>query len=129
MTETKITNTMILEEIKTLCADHAHIVEFCDKQIASIAAKAEKAKVRAAEKRAAGDELRDVVEQILANATEPMTREMILASIDDPDGELTPAKVGNRASELVKFGKAHKVNVKTEEGKTRVAYVYGADAE
>jgi hypothetical protein len=135
MAETiKITNADILtmiEEIAVGTANEEAILGYCAKQKESLANKAAKAKERAAEKRAAGDDLRDAVQAILEAATEPMTREMILAAFDNAEElELTVGKVGNRASELVRFNLAHKVDVKTEDGKTKVGYVIGGvDAE
>lgn len=133
MAETvKITKAMVLDMILEECADNETIVAYCENEKALLASKAEKAKARQAEKRAAGDQLRDAVEAILKNAESPLTRDMILDSFDPEDieaNELTVAKVGNRASELVKYDLAHKVDIKTEDGKTRVAYVYGPATE
>ena len=133
MADVKITNVDILTMIEELAVGTANeevILGYCAKQKDSLANKAAKAKERAAEKRAAGDDLRDAVQAILENATEPMTREMILAAFENAEElELTVGKVGNRASELVRFNIAHKVDVKTEDGKTKVGYVYGPAAE
>lgn len=133
MADVKITNVDILTMIEELAVGTANedvILGYCAKQKESLANKAAKAKERAAEKRAAGDDLRDAVQTILENATEPMTREMILAAFENAEElELTVGKVGNRASELVRFNIAHKVDVKTEDGKTKVGYVYGPAAE
>ena len=125
-----------LTEWKELYADNAEFVEYAEGELAKLATKAAKAKERAAEKKVAGDELRAVIETILKEATEPMTREMVLDCINDPEGELTVAKVGNRISQLVKLGLVSKTSVKVEEDgktKTKTAYVYGtvetADAE
>lgn len=131
MADVKITNVDILTMIEELAVGTANeevILGYCAKQKDSLANKAAKAKERAAEKRAAGDQLRDAVQTILEHATEPMTRDMILGAFDEEDVatyELTVGKVGNRASELVKYNLAHKVEVKCEDNKTRVAYVYG----
>lgn len=128
----KITKAMVLDMILEKCADDETIVAYCENEKALLASKAEKAKARQAEKRAAGDELRDAVQAILEAATAPMTRDDILAAFENAEElELTVAKVGNRASELVKFGLAHKVDVKTEGGKVKVGYVIGpaTDAE
>lgn len=129
MAETKITKAMIVEMIKEECADNELIVGYCDNELALLAGKAEKAKERAAAKKAAGDELRGVIQEILTDATEPMTSEMILESIDSVE-DLTVAKIRARASQLCEVGLAHKVNV-TVDGKKKVAYVIGAaeDAE
>lgn len=126
----KITKATVLGMIKEACADNTTIVEYCDNELALLAKKAEKSRERAEEKRAAGDELREVVLEILKNATAPMTRDDILAAIENAEElELTTAKVGNRASELVRYNLAHKVDVKGEKS-TKVGYVYGAaDAE
>ena len=136
MANEKITKAMVLDMILEAMADNADVVEYCNKEKEALANKAAKAKERAAEKKAAGDELRAVVETILKEATEPMTREMVLDCINDPEGELTVAKVGNRISQLVQLGLVSKTTVKVEEdGKTKskTAYVYGtvetADAE
>jgi hypothetical protein len=135
MAETKITTADILgmiEEVATGTANEAVILEYCAKQKTALANKAAKAKERAEEKRAAGSELRDAVQAILEGATEPLTRDMILAAFAAEDveaNELTVAKVGHQASELVRYGLAHKVDVKCEKG-TKVGYVIGAaDAE
>jgi hypothetical protein len=130
MATEKITNAMILEEIKEICADHAHIVEFCDKQLASLEAKAVKAKARAEEKRAAGDELRAVIADLLTNV--PQTAEEILAQINDESGELTKQKVIARMTQLVNYGMASKCDVTVEiDGKktSRKAYTLPVDAE
>jgi hypothetical protein len=128
----KPTKNEILDIILEAMADNADVVEYCETEKASLAKKAAAAKARAEEKRAAGDELRAAVEEILKNATEAMTRDDILAAIDNAEElELTAAKVGNRASELVRYGVAHKVDVKVDKS-TKVGYVYGpapADAE
>lgn len=129
MAETKRTTAVKLTEWKEMYADNAEFVAYCEAELTKISNKAAKAKERAAEKREAGCDLRDAVEAILANATEPMTREMILAAFDNAEEmELTVAKVGHQASELVKYGKAHKVDVRID-SKTKVGYVIGPDAE
>ena len=96
----------------------AELVEFITKQIESIDAKAAKAKEKAAEKRAEGDELRAAVKAVLTN--ELQTAEMILAQIEGE--ELTKAKIVARLTQLVKNGEASKEEVKTEEGKKVMAY-------
>lgn len=130
MENTKRTTAMKLTEWKELYADNAEFVEYAENELAKLANKNEKAKARAAAKKEAGDDLRACIEEILKNATEPMTREMVLENIDGAeDAELTPAKVGARISQLVQLGLAHKTTVKVGD-KTKVAYVIGpADAE
>ena len=94
----KITKVEIYGMIKDACADNEVIVDFCDKEIAALGAKAEKAKVRAAAKKAAGDELRAVVASVL-----------------------TKAKVIARLTQLCKAGEAVKSEI-TVDGKKRMAY-------
>ena len=130
MATEKITNAMIVEEIKELCADKAHIVEFCDKYLASAEAKKIKAAERAAAKRAAGDELQAVIVSLLT--TEPQTAEQILAQIEDESGELTKQKIVARMRNLIESNQASKCDVKVEiDGKTatRKAYTLPVDAE
>lgn len=96
----------------------AELVDFITKQIESIDAKAAKAKEKAAEKRAEGDELRAAVKAVLTE--ELQTAETILGQIEGE--ELTKAKIVARLTQLVKNGEASKEEVKTEEGKKVMAY-------
>ena len=130
MAEVKVTKKDYFEEIKAIAEgaeveNKEELIAFIDKQLETLANRAEKAKERAAEKKAAGDELRAVIETILKEATEPMTREMVLGCIEDPNGELTVAKVGSRITQLVKLDLVSKTSIKTEDGKSKTAYVYG----
>ena len=113
----KITDTMRYEEIKSLLADREDIVEFCDRKIGQIVAKAEKAKEKNAEKKAAGDELREAVAAVLTN--EPQLAEDILGQLEGED--LTVAKVRARLTQLVNLGLASKAEVKVGD-KKRMAY-------
>ena len=127
--EKKITKNEILDMILEACADNETIVAYCENEKTLLANKAVKAKERAAKKKEIGNELRDCIETILTNATEPMTREDVLASIEGAEElELTVAKVGAQISQLVQLGRAHKVTVKVGD-KNKVAYAIGADAE
>ena len=129
MAETKITKRDIFNRIIEVCANDAEIVACMENEIALLDNKAVKAKARAAAKKEAGDELRACIQTILEGATEPMTREMVLASIADESGELTVAKVGNRISQLVQLGLASKTTIKVGD-KNKTAYVWGTvDAE
>ena len=116
----KITNTDILsmiEEIAVGTPNEEVILTYCAKQKDSIASKAAKAKERNAEKKAAGDELRAVIADLLTD--EPQNAEMILEQIDGED--LTVAKIRARLSQLVTYNMATKVE-KTVDGKKRVFY-------
>lgn len=118
MADTKMTKVEILGMIKEACEDNEVIVEFCDKEIAALGAKAEKAKARAAAKKAEGDELRATVASVLT--TEPMIAEDVLAAITGVE-DLTKAKVIARLTQLCKAGDAVKTEV-TVDGKKRMAY-------
>lgn len=110
---------MLLEIVENSNSEiKAELVEFITKQIESIDAKAAKAKEKAAEKRAEGDELRAAVKSVLTN--ELQTAEMILGQIEGE--ELTKAKITARLTQLIKAGEAVKEEVKTEEGKKVMAY-------
>ena len=99
-------------------AEKDELLEFINKQVAQIEAKAEKAKIRAIEKQKAGDELIDKVKSILTN--ELQTADAIVAQIDNED--ITKAKVIARLTQLVKNDDAEKEDVKTEDGRSVKAY-------
>ena len=65
--EKKTTKREFYEMIKEIVAEDETLVAFCEKEIAAIDAKAEKAKERAAAKRAEGDALREAVQAVLTN--------------------------------------------------------------
>ena len=127
---TKITKRERYESIKALCTavgniegfDLDGIVEFCDKEMATLAARAEKAKERAAEKRAQGDELQSAV--LAALTDEFATRDEMTSRVEGD--EVTVAKVGYRLTQLVKAGVAVKdeTTMPNAEGKTRKVSVY-----
>lgn len=94
------------------------LLAFVEKQVEMIENKAEKAKARAAEKRAAGDELRGVIKSVLTD--EFQTADAITSQIDGED--VTRAKVIARLGQLVKNGEAEKTDVKTEDNRTVKAY-------
>ena len=95
----------------TNVAEKDELIEFIDKQVAQIEAKAEKAKARAAEKRIAGDALREKVKSILTN--ELQTADEITNQIEDEE-EISRAKVIARLTQLVKNGEAEKADVKVD---------------
>lgn len=94
------------------------LVEFIEKQITLLDSKAAKAKERAAERRAEGDELRALVEATLTD--EYQTIADITEQIDNED--VTKAKVTARLTQLVKDGLAVKEEAKTEDGKKVMVY-------
>ena len=88
-------------------------VEFIDKQIEQLEAKAAKAKYRAAVKRAGGDALREMVLQYVD--AKPKTIDEITAAVIDRVGnasDITKAKVTARLTQLVKNGSVVKEQTK-----------------
>ena len=110
----KETYTLIAE----LLADNAEIVEFCNAEIVKLDNKAEKAKAKAAEKKAAGDELYAVIVESVG--ADFVTAEDVLAGIEGED--LTVAKIRARLSQAVKNGVLVKESIKVEGGKSKVHY-------
>ena len=110
----------MLKEIvmKSNVDDKDELVTFIDKQVQLLNNKAEKAKVRAIEKKVEGDELRNTVEAVLTE--EYQTINTIIEQIDDE--KVTKAKVTARLSQLIKEGLAEKEEAKTEEGKKVMVY-------
>jgi len=100
----------------------ADMVAFCEKEINALTTRAEKAKERAAEKRAEGDELQAAV--LAALTDEPATRQDVAARIEGED--VTVAKVGYRLTTLVKQGLAVKeeIAVTGEDGKSKKMAAY-----
>lgn len=130
MTTVKVTKRERYESIKALVEavgavegiDTDGIVAFCDKEIAALDTRAEKAKERAAEKRAEGDELQAAV--LAALTDEPASRQEVTDRIEGED--VTLAKVGYRLTALVKQGLAVKeeIAVTGEDGKSKKIAAY-----
>ena len=130
MTTVKVTKRERYESIKALVEavgavegiDTDGIVAFCDKEIAALDTRAEKAKERAAEKRAEGDELQAAV--LAALTDEPASRQEVTDRIEGED--VTLAKVGYRLTALVKQGLAVKeeIAVTGEDGKSKKVAAY-----
>ena len=109
--------------IKNALADNADLVAFCDKEIAAIDHKADKARERAALKATEPDVLMDAVLGVLTD--EPMTVADILAAVNVEGA--TAGKVANRASRLARDGKVVKTNVTVtgeDGGKARKLVAY-----
>ena len=121
--EKKVTKRDYYEMLKEIVVNAnvegaTELVEFIDKQVELIDTKAEKAKARNAEKKANGDELREVVQSVLTD--EFQTIDAIVAQIEGE--EITKAKVTARLTSLVNNGIAEKADVKDDEGRKLKAY-------
>ena len=116
----------VLETGDTAVAVKEELVAFCNKEIASLDKKAVKAKERAAEKRAAGDELTDAVRAALTDEFAVIAD--IAAKVAETYGEdATVARVTYRLTQLVKNGEAENGDVKiaaTEGQKARTIKAY-----
>lgn len=97
----------------------AELREFCIKQVEIIDRKAEKAKARNAERKAAGDELRDMVFGALTEELQTIPQIMEAMGLDDP--EITRAKVSARLGQLVKAGDVEKLAMSVD-GKRTMHY-------
>lgn len=117
---TKRDNYEALKEIveKSNVENAEILVEFINKQIEMIDNKSAKAKEKAAEKRAEGDELRAVIKSVLTN--EYQTVDAITAQIEGED--ITKAKVVARLTQLVNNGEAVKEQGKSEDNKKVMTY-------
>lgn len=121
--EKKLTKKDYFNELKQITKESdseikEELIYFIESQITSIDNKAEKAKERAAVKKAEGDSLREIVKSKLTD--DYQTADDILAQIDEAD--LSIAKVRARLAQLVSLSEAERTDVKTEDGKTRKAY-------
>ena len=113
--EKKMTKKDYFNELKTVVENSKienkdELIYFLESQIESIENKAIKAKERAAEKKASGDEIRELVKSTLTN--EFQTVEDIVAAINRED--ITKAKVVARLTQLVNLGEATKENTKVD---------------
>lgn len=121
--EKKLTKKDYYEILKTTVEgieveNKEDLLTFIDRELELIENKSAKAKVRAAEKKAEGDELRATVKAILT--TENQTIDEIFGQIEGED--LTRAKIVARLTQLVKTGEAKKEEVKSEDGKRIMVY-------
>lgn len=119
----KMTKTKWFEEIKEVvmaaeCEHQEEMIEFIDKQIELLEAKAEKAKERAAKTKAEGDALRDAVEALLTG--EFQSADEITAQLEGED--ITKAKVVARLTQLVKAEIADKEQMKDSSGRKVMFY-------
>lgn len=78
----------------------AKIVEFCENEIALLDKKADKAKERAAAKKAEVDELMEKVYAVLSD-TEFMTRNAVMDALGDMPEDVSISKIGARLTKMV----------------------------
>lgn len=122
MADVKMTKKDWFAELKGIVeasdyAQKAEAVEFIDAQVALLDAKAEKAKERAAQKKAETDELKAVVAAVLTD--ELQTADDITAQVEGED--ISKQKIVSRLTALVKDGVAVKEEIKVD-SKKKMAY-------
>lgn len=129
--EKKITKRDIYEAIAQAmktgesAMDPQEIIDFCDKEIAALDRKAEKARENAAKKREEGDALTDLVRDALTSEYAIIAD--ITARIESDDIEVTVARVQYRLNQLVANGEAEKTDVTVgEAGSKRTLKAYRA---
>lgn len=101
------------------------ILAFIDKQIEQLDTKATKARERAAERKAEGDELRAMVAAAVTDEFQTIDQIMTAMELDDPD--VTRAKITARLGQLVKAGEVMKVAMTVD--KKRIMHYKLADPE
>lgn len=112
-----------IEMVGEIPADQ--VLEFIDKTVEQIDAKAAKAKEKAAEKKTEGDELRAAIQAVLTD--ELQTIDEITAQVE---GEgITKSKVTARLTQLVKADVAYKDQVKSGDRKVMAYALKGLAVE
>lgn len=109
-----MTQKEILNVIKTEMSTNADVVKYCEGAIAALDRKNEKARERAAAKRAAGDAITNVLMDVLTNS--PQTLDEIASKIADA----TPNKVASRITPFVNAGTVTKTVVRDGKKRTTV---------
>lgn len=127
MAEKKITKVEKLTMIRDILAGDGYtevteeaimLIDFVDEQIEQIQSKAEKAKQRAAEKRAEGDALRNTIQSLMTNEWQSIDE--IFNQIEDE--EVTRSKITARLTQLIKAGVIEKDSQKSETGNKQMVY-------
>lgn len=112
--------------------EQTELVEFIQAELDRHNARQEKAKERAAKKRAESDVLVDVVMQAVENIGKQATRDEITAEVEaiyEGEIEITPNKVGARLTKLVEAGKVAKEQKTINKSRKMVYCVAGAATE
>lgn len=128
MTE-KFTDKDFYEAVLAAMGDNADVVAKATAKLQALEAKAEKAKLKAAEKASQPDVLEDAVADVLTD--EPMTLADVLAAVTPTVPDATLGKVSNRLTKLKAAGKATKTSITVTNDKgtksKKVAYTLVVD--
>ena len=127
MTNTKITERDIYTAILNGTVDTDVLKAFAEKKIAQLDKRNESAKIRAAKKKAEGDQLMEVVFGFITD--EAQTRAQITAAMVAEGFDVTEGKVGARLNKLVANGQIAKAKgrVAGEDGKTKSVTLYATE--
>jgi esterase/lipase len=130
MTTTNVTKTMVLDAIKALIAADAEITvedvtvtgtdiqNYCDSAKAQIVKKNERARERAAEKRAEGDELTTAIRSVITDTLQSVDEITANVAIEN----VTKNKVIARLGQMVRAGEIMKEQFKAEDGRKLMGY-------
>lgn len=111
--EKKMTKVEMFEMIKGFAEATDEVKAFCDKEIAALQRKTEKAKEKRAEKRAEGDALGEVVKQVLTADLQTLA-DIASQIVDENDEAMSTHKVAYRLRVLVEDGYARKEEITVE---------------
>lgn len=127
MTNTKITERDIYTAILNGTVDTDVLKAFAEKKIAQLDKRNESAKIRAAKKKAEGDQLMDAVFGFITD--EAQTRAQITATMVAEGFDVTEGKVGARLNKLVANGQIAKAKgrVAGEDGKSKAVTLYATE--
>ena len=99
------------------------VIAFCDREIAALERKAEKARENAAKKRAEGDKLTDLIKDVLTDEFQ-LTAD-IASALPSDEVEVSIAKVQYRLNQLIALGEAEKTDMSVgESGNKRTLKAY-----
>ena len=121
----KMTKKEMFAKIAEALSEDVEVVEFCNKEIAALDKKNEKARERAAKKKAQVDEMKEAIKDTLTSefrTAADIAEEIIAAGWT----EATAGKVIYRLNALAKEGIAEKTDMpfETSEGKKSVRKAY-----
>jgi len=127
MTNTKITERDIYTAILNGTVDTDVLKAFAEKKIAQLDKRNESAKIRAAKKKAEGDQLMEAVFGFITD--EAQTRAQITTAMIAEGFDVTEGKVGARLNKLVANGQIAKAKgrVAGEDGKTKSVTLYATE--
>ena len=119
--EKKMTEKEMFAMIMSFEEATEEVKAFCEKKIAALDRKAEKARETAAKKRAETDELYDAV--FIELTLEPQTADEILEHIEIEDA--TKAKIQARLKKMIDKGVVEKTDVKRDKRTIKGYYLVG----